>query len=132
MDDEALDYAPYPYLINRRWVKERYLVWGPNHPSYRSRVLAEFPSDDPCGVFPLSWIERAQRDPTERELRMAERCRIQVGIDVAGAGKDETVLTARAGGIILEQHAWPDPDPRGQVMQVLKQPQQAPQSTAWA
>ncbi len=120
MDDEALSYAPYPYLISRRWVRERYLVWGPNHPAYRSRVLAEFPADDPCGVFPLSWIERAQRDSTEAELRRAERCTIQVGIDVAGAGKDETVLVARVGGIILETHAWPDPDPRGQVLQVLK------------
>ena len=41
MDDEALDYAPYPYLdLQEVWVKERYLVAGPNHPSYRSRVLA--------------------------------------------------------------------------------------------
>ena len=63
---------------------------------------------------------------------MAERCRIQVGIDVVGAGKDETVLTARAGGIILEQHAWPDPDPRGQVMQVLKRLSQHPIYRMWA
>jgi phage terminase large subunit len=127
MSDEDLDYAPYPYLVNRRWVKERYLAWGPNHPGYRSRVLAEFPSSDPCGVFPLDWIERAQRDPTEKELRMADRCLMQVGIDVAGAGKDETVLTARIGGIILQQIAWPDADPRGPVVAELKRLKRHPQ-----
>jgi hypothetical protein len=41
---------------------------GPKHPKYIARVLGEFPSDDPSSVFPLSWIERAGREPTEAEL----------------------------------------------------------------
>lgn len=116
MDAERLAYSPYPFLITREWVRERFLVWGPNHPAYQSRVLANFPDADPYGCFPLVWVERARRDPTEMELRLAQRCRIQVGIDVAGAGKDETVATARVGGIVLEMAAWPDPDPRGPVL----------------
>jgi len=44
---------------------------------------------------------------------------VQIGIDVAGPGDDETVLTARLNGIILEQHFWSDADPRGKVMAVL-------------
>lgn len=39
-----------------------------------------------------------------------------MGIDVAGAGDDEIVLTARIDGIILEQHSWRDADSRGQVL----------------
>ncbi len=119
MDDAELDYAPFPSLVTRRWVKERYIAWGPNHPKYRSRVLAEFPSESPYAVFPLSWIERAKREPTERELKEAAGRAIQVGIDVAGAGHDETALCARVNGIVLHQEAWPDPDPRGAVLKLL-------------
>ena len=119
MDAEGLAYNPFPSLVSRAWVKERIQVWGPKHPKYLSRVLGEFPSDDPGSVFPLSWIERARRDATERELLEAKGHGIQVGIDVAGAGADETVLTARVDGIVLLQKAWADPDPRGPVMREL-------------
>lgn len=128
LSDERLTHTPFPSLITRQWVKERYLVWGPTHPKYLSRVLAEFPSSDPNSVFPLAWIERAKREPTEGELREAKRIgRIQVGIDVAGAGKDETVLYARIGPIILEHQAWSDADPRGQVVTMLKRLQNHPE-----
>ena len=119
MTPEQLAYRPFPSLITRQWVAERLRIWGPKHPKYIARVLGEFPSDDPTSVYPLSWIERARREPTEGELRAAARLQIQVGIDVAGAGDDETVLTARIGGIILEQHFWSDPDPRGPVLAAL-------------
>lgn len=120
LDDERLAYSPYPYLITRRWVRERYIVWGQNHPQWHSRVLADFPSEDPYACFPLLWVERAKRDPTDQEALWASRCAIQVGIDVAGAGDDETAATARAGGVILETQAWTDADPRGAVLAWLK------------
>lgn len=119
MSEERLDWAPYPFLITRRWVKERYIVWGPNHPKFRSRVLAEFPQQSPYAVFELAWIEKAKRDPTEKEIEKAKGLRIQVGIDVAGPGDDETTLTARVGGIILCQHAWHDSNPKPAVLKVL-------------
>ena len=119
MSPEELAYRPFPSLVTREWVRERLKVWGPKHPKYIARVLGEFPSDDPASVYPLSWIERARREPTEAELRQATQLSIQVGIDVAGAGDDETVLTARIGGIVLEQHFWSDPDPRGPVLAAL-------------
>lgn len=119
MSPERLAWCPFPSLISRAWVKERLLVWGPKHPKYAARVLAEFPSDDPGSVFPLSWIERARREPTEAEVLQANGHAVQVGIDVAGAGADETVLTVRVDGIILRQKSWSEADPRGAVMQEL-------------
>ena len=125
MSPEHLAYCPFPSLITRAWVAERNRAWGAKHPKYIARVLGEFPSDDPSSVFPLSWIERARREPSDVEQRELARmiaagtARIQVGIDVAGAGADETVLTARLGGMILEQHCWSDADPRGPVMAAL-------------
>jgi len=120
MSEDRLDYVPYPALITRRWVKERYQVWGPSHPKYLSRVLAQFPTQADNAVFALQWIENAKREPTERELELAKRLQIQVGIDVAGAGSDETVLCARVGGMIIGLLVWPDPDPRGAVVKVLQ------------
>jgi hypothetical protein len=38
---------------------------------------------------------------------------VVAGIDVAGPGKDETVVTIRCGDTILEQGFWTDADPRG-------------------
>jgi hypothetical protein len=44
---------------------------------------------------------------------------IQVGIDVAGPGEDETVLVARVGGVIIAQQAWSLSDPRGALSAAL-------------
>jgi hypothetical protein len=114
MPDERLDYAPYPTLIQRRWVKERYLTWGPNHPSYASRVLGQFPTQSADAVFQLEWLAKADRDPTEAEVRNAITAGVplQVGIDWAAEGKDETAGCARTiGGIIVGQVATSDPHP---------------------
>lgn len=119
MSDDRLAWCPFPALITRAWVRERYKVWGPNHPKFLSRVMAEFPTQADNAVFSLKWIEDAKREPTEKELAAAKGKLIQVGIDVAGAGSDETVLVARVNGIIIETHAWNDSDPRGAVLRVL-------------
>lgn len=118
MSDDQLAIAPAPYLVTRRWVKERYQRWGPNHPMYRARVLGEFPEQSEVSVYSLAWIERASQEPpaipTDGKVRV-----IQVGIDVAGPGEDETVLVARVGGVIIAQQAWSLPDPRGALSAAL-------------
>jgi len=119
MSPEELACCPVPSLVTREWVRERYKIWGPRHPKYVSRVLGEFPADDPSSVYPLAWIERAKREPTEPQQIEALQSVVQIGIDVAGAGDDETVLTARVSGIILEQCFWSDADPRGKVLAAL-------------
>lgn len=119
MSEERLSYAPYPFLITRRWVKERYIVWGPNHPKFRSRVLAEFPQQSPYSVFEMAWIERAKRDPTDAERKAMINARAQVGIDVAGPGDDQTVLYARVNGVVVAFEAWHEADPIGGVLRKL-------------
>jgi phage terminase large subunit len=119
MSGDELANPSAPYLITPAWVQERALVWGPSHPMFRARVLGEFPSQSAYSVFSLELIERSKRDPTPQEIENLKTHPIQVGIDVAGPGEDETVLVARSGGAILEMQAWRDPDPRGYVAQVL-------------
>lgn len=119
MQEDELSRPPLPYLITPRWVRERALTWGLKHPMFEARVLGQFPSQATDSVFSLEWIEMAKRDPTAAELEQAKTAPIQVGIDVAGPGEDETVLVARSGGIVLELHSFSDADPRGKVVQIL-------------
>jgi len=119
LSEEELDYAPFPWLIRRRWVKEMYHKWGPNNPRFRARVLGEFPSQSQWAVFSLEWIEKARREPTAQELQQAVGAFIQVGIDVAAGGDDETAACARVNGIIVARAAWSEVDPRGQLVRWL-------------
>jgi hypothetical protein len=129
MDEEKLSIAPHPHLVTRRWVREKYERWGPNNPRYRSRVLGEFPTQSEHAVFSLEWIEKAKREPTETELQRVSSygLTMQVGIDVAGPGDDETTGCVRIGGIILERKAWADKDPRGPVLAWLHKLKTHPQ-----
>ena len=125
LDETRLARVADPGLITRAWIRERHKVWGPKHPKYLSRVLGEFPGNDPYSVYPLAWIERANRPPTDLEIQQNSREAVQIGIDVAGPGSDETVLVARRGGQILETHAFADADPRGPVANILHRFQRA-------
>ena len=118
LSEADLDYAPFPQLTRRRWVKEMYFKWGPQNPRFLSRVLGEFPTQADDAVFQLAWIERAglPYDPAWLTRHRIGRYYIQVGIDVAGPGDDETVAYARLGPYVLDMAAWPDKDPRDKCM----------------
>jgi phage terminase large subunit len=123
LPDEQLDYAPFPWLTRRRWVREMYHKWGPTNPRFVSRVLGEFPAQAQDAVFQLAWIERAAVPYEEAEMLEAiqrnPRAYVQVGIDVAGPGEDETVAYARIGGYIVAHEAWSKPDPYYEVIEFL-------------
>jgi phage terminase large subunit len=116
LSEEELDYAPFPWLIRRRWVKEMFYKWGPNNPRFQARVLGEFPSQSQWAVFSLEWIEKARREPTPQELQETNGAFIQVGVDVAAGGDDETAACARVNGTIVARASWQDVDPRGKLL----------------
>lgn len=116
MNDDQLSDSPSTFLVSRRGVLERFRRWGPTNPKYIARVLGDFPSRSDFCVFDVAWIERAKRTPTDAELSAAKGSYIQVGIDVAGAGEDETTAAARVDGILIDRMAWDFPDPRGPVV----------------
>ena len=126
LNEESLDYAPYPWLTRRRWVKEMYYKWGPTNPRFMSRVLGEFPTQSDDSVFSLALIERAGLPYEREELRpyIDYGQYVQIGIDVAGPGNDETVATARLGPYILDMEAWADADPREKCEMFLSRIQQ--------
>jgi len=121
LPDEQLDYAPVPFLTRRRWVHEMYHKWGPTNPRFQSRVLGLFPTQATDAVFHLSWIEEAAKPYEEDELKplLKPGVYIQVGIDVAGPGDDETTCCARIGAYIVATGAWSKADPLQEVLEFL-------------
>lgn len=114
-DGGPLDDNPWPFLITRRYVREKFDEWGPGHPMWESRVLGMFPQQATNAMFPLVWIEGARN----REAPDHPQLEVEAGIDVAGPGKDETVVAVRCGNAIVGMHATKEPDPRGSVVAFL-------------
>jgi hypothetical protein len=63
---------------------------------YRARVVGEFPEQSELSVYAMVWIEAASHAPPLQPSDGRSRV-IQVGIDVAGPGEDETEMVARVG-----------------------------------
>ena len=112
LSDKELDVAESPYLIGRRWFLERLVEWGPTHPLFVSRCLGMFPAQAPDALMSIDWLEAAKWKTLE--IKSGEK--FGVGIDVAGPGEAETVMVVRRGGQIVEWKAWPQPDPRGELL----------------
>src|SRR2546429_90824 len=114
LPDDELDRALRPYLVTRRWVREKYAEWGPGHPLWEARVLGQFPRQAEDALISLAWLEAASLR-TESDAR-GPLC---AGLDVAGPGEDETVLVVREGSRIVSQLCWTKSDPRGEVVAAL-------------
>jgi hypothetical protein len=120
LSEEELDTNPRPYLVSRRWVKELYEELGEEHPLYQARVLGEFPNQSESALLDLAWLEAAR----ERKL-CTPNAPVIGGLDCAGPGEAESVLTLRKGPEIILQKAWAQSDPRGEVVATLQRYQDA-------
>ncbi len=125
MDERELSVAPRPYLVTRRWVREKYLEWGERSPMWQARVRACFPEQSQSSLIGLAFLERARapRQPSElarSDRTSCEKTALYAGVDVAGPGEDETVVAVRdAHGEIVELFASSAADARGQIARVL-------------
>ncbi len=86
-----------PYLITPEWVEATRLRYGEDSPFYESRVLGQFPRQGIDTLIPLQLIENAQ----QRWYEMGEDGEVEIGLDVARYGDDETVIAIRRGGKVL-------------------------------
>jgi hypothetical protein len=116
MDEADLDVAERPYLVTRRWVRDRYHEWGVDHPSWQSRVRGQFPLQSEDALLSLAWLEAA----AAREAVYTPGVAVQAGVDVAGPGDDETVLCVRQGDAILSLKAFAQSDTRGAIIDALR------------
>ncbi|MFF3096800.1 hypothetical protein [Streptomyces cyaneofuscatus] len=85
--------------ISPQWAEQRAKQWGRDSAMYANRVLGEFHASDEDSVIPLSWVEAAVERWHEWNDagRPALDGRKIVGVDVARAGGDSTVLAFRTG-----------------------------------
>jgi hypothetical protein len=113
IDTTIFRFNPRPYLVSRRWVYEKFWEWGEQSPLWQARVRGQFPTQSEDALISLAWLESAQAPAVDTGERVI------AGIDVAGPGKDETVVTIRCGDVVLEQGFWADADPRGHVVHLL-------------
>ena len=116
LDEDELDRNVRPYLISRRWVKEKYQEWGPGNPLWESRVMGQFPKQAQDSLLSLTWLERAQLRPLATNK---PNVLFTAGVDVAGPGTDETVVVIRHGENIIDIQAFTCDDARGPVMAAL-------------
>lgn len=80
-------------LIGRRWVEERRRRWGETSPIYQSKVLGEFPEVSQDALI-------SPRLVTEAINRTLEaRGPVELGVDVARFGRNETVIYRRQGPV---------------------------------
>ena len=104
-----------PYLVTRQWCWEKLHSWGTVSGVYQSRVRGRFPIEGANSMFSFSSISEARETHKPDEFD-----EIEAGLDVAGPGKDETVLYIRQGPVIRSFHAWHLPDPKRAIMAALE------------
>ncbi|MEU5834489.1 hypothetical protein ABZ820_12565 [Streptomyces diacarni] len=94
--------------ISPEWAEQRARQWGADSAMYANRVLGEFHASDEDSVIPLAWVEAAiERWHTWNAAdRPPADGRRVLGVDVARAGGDSTVIAHRHGLVVaaLETH----------------------------
>lgn len=117
MPEHELDDNVRPYLVTRRWVRDMYYAWGEDSPLWQSRVRGQFPDQASNSLISLSWLEAARARPGVYAEKGGD---VVAGVDVAGPGKDETVVYIRQGARVLEMCPFADSDSRGRVVQAIQ------------
>lgn len=113
--DPVFQHKPFPSLVTRRWVYEKYFTWGEESPLWQARVRGEFPTHLAGALIPLAWLEAAKKRTISNS-----GARLYAGIDVAGPGKSETAAVVRnESGAIVAQMASAKEDSRGDVVSFL-------------
>lgn len=80
-----------PLLVGQTWVDEMKLRWGEDSPIYQAKIRGRFPDEGTDGLFPPRLLERSLKS----EVSLAQP--VELGVDVARFGRDETVIALRRG-----------------------------------
>lgn len=117
---------PQPHLILPEWVAEQYRRWGPESTAYVSRIRAEFPTDSADSFISLRLVHEAQRRNLESSGDTSEDesdnppDRVELGVDVARFGADQTVIYSRRGSVIRLEYRGAKRDTMETVGRVIE------------
>lgn len=106
-----------PGLATRQWVEEKLREWGEKNPLFQVRVRGDFPDQAENAVISVKVIEEAMERWTYTEPLGA----LEIGVDVARFGDDETVIWPVRGKKALEPivlHSMATTEVVGKVIEV--------------
>lgn len=108
-----------PGLAGLKWITEKLQDWGRDSSLYQVRVLGNFPQQGSNVVVPLALVEASQRlwvdpeappeidiDGEEIEAEPLDDTRLELGVDPARFGDDESVIAPRRGRHIYHLRAF--------------------------
>jgi len=87
----------FPDLVRAEWILEMWEDEGPGTLDWEARVMGRFPS---VGLDTI--VDKIDRVEAARKDRRVEPGPVQIGIDVARGGGDETAVCVRRGDTVLE------------------------------
>lgn len=90
-------------LVSKQWVDEKALDWGEDNPVYQSKVLGEFPTQDPFSVVRLRDVNACRITEPIHPYPPEQMFPVELGVDVGGGG-DLTVVRERRG--IMAGREW--------------------------
>lgn len=119
-----------PGLAMRDWVEKNRRAWGKDSPKYQIRVLGDFSTQSSDSVIGLGLVEAAiarwrELEPIMPDLeRDVDRGRLEIGVDVARYGDDDSVITPRRGRVAFRSdsvHGQNTVQITGRVLDVARQ-----------
>jgi hypothetical protein len=114
-DDARLDIMPMPSLVARRWVWAMLRKFGLDHPFVQARILGRFPTQSKFALFPLALLMDARKEGEDVPDSTS-----RIGIDVAGSGDADTVVTWAIGARVLGVWGFGEADPRASVLALIR------------
>ncbi len=112
-------------IVRKQWIEDMRGDYGVGSYDWVTRVMGNFFGTIAGGLYPVEMLEALKEIPARERLEDYEDREfdedegdepvLKVGIDVAGAGRDECVVTFTLGADMLEQEGFPGPDPRGEI-----------------
>ena len=91
-----------PGIATKAWCNEKLREWGQEDPRYQVRVLGNFADTATCSVVPLGVLSLSQDSYDDMPVPSS---RLEMGVDVARFGDDETVIACRRGNKLLSMTA---------------------------
>ncbi len=124
--------TPVPYILNTRFVIEKAIEWGCDHPLFMGKVLGEFPDAD--GDVLVS--EDNVRDSQARSHGdVGNETMGFIGLDVARFGVDKSVLTSLVGDDLIDRESMSKNDTNqvtGKTINFIEEHQEAYENvTTW-
>lgn len=95
-----------PGLAGLEWIQDRRIAWGEESPLYQVRVRGDFATHASDRVIGIAAVEAARkRWDARRALKLPitpALGRLEIGVDVARFGDDDSVIWPRRGLVALE------------------------------